>query len=262
MITLTRFAHRICVIGLASGAIGLVTYTPVASAADWSWSWGSGKHIAGSGKVQLENRAVSQFNAISIGLPANVELQQGTSEGISIETDDNLLALIETVVDNGTLKIRPVEKHTNFDTRTMKIVIRLKQIDELDVGGSGSIHADKLQAAKLRVTLGGAGAVTLQGLNADSLALSVGGSGSFKVAGTASTVSMNIGGSGSIDGAALKANDTKISIGGSGRISTTTRDNLKVSIGGSGTVTYYGDPQVSKSIGGSGSVVRAGNFPS
>lgn len=262
MTTLTRFAHRVCVIGLAFGAIGLATYTPATSAADWSWNWASGKKIAGSGKVQMENRAVSQFTSISVGLPANVELQQGSSEGISIETDDNLLALIETIVDNGTLKIRPVEKNTNFDTKTMKIVIRLKQIDELDVGGSGTVHADKLQSTKLRVTVAGSGAVSLSSLAADSLALSIGGSGSFKVAGAASTVSMSIGGSGSIDGAALKVNDAKISIGGSGKVSTATKDNLKVSIGGSGTVSYYGDPQVSKSIGGSGSVVRVGNFPS
>ena len=44
----------------------------------------------------------------------SVELRIGNSEGITIETDDNLLPLIETVIENGTLKIRPVKRNMNL----------------------------------------------------------------------------------------------------------------------------------------------------
>ncbi|MDY7538908.1 head GIN domain-containing protein [Undibacterium sp. 5I1] len=259
---MTRFAKRVFTISLTLSALAIVAQPKTALASGWNLQWSSDKSIAGSGKLQQENRAASHFNAISISLPAEIELQQGNAEGISIETDDNLLTLIETTVENGTLKVRTLEKEVHLDTRSLKIIIKLKQIDDLEVAGSGSLRSSRLQADKLRVTIGGSGTVKLQGLSAESLLLTIGGSGSFKIAGNANTTSMAIGGSGSMDGSALKTNDAKVSIGGSGKVSVATRDNLKVSIGGSGTVNYYGNPQVSKSIGGSGSVVRLGDFPS
>ncbi|WP_394777474.1 head GIN domain-containing protein [Undibacterium sp.] len=239
--------------------LGAATLNAIPAYAE-EWSIGSNS-IAGSGKVEKQVRAVSGFNGISIGVPANVELVQDNTESVTIETDDNLLPLIETVVERGQLKIRTVRRNANLETRTMNIVVRLKNVDSINLGGSGSISSGKLHASKLSVNLGGSGNVDIKSLDAVDLSIALGGSGAMKAAGTTDSMSVAIGGSGKIDAGSLKAKRVEISIGGSGRLTVAAKDRLSLTVAGSGDVAYYGDPQISKTVLGSGSLKRLGAFP-
>ena len=70
------------------GVFGLASVS--ASACDWS----VGAKESGSGNIESEARNVSSFTGVSLSLPARAEIVQCGSEGISIETDDNILPLI------------------------------------------------------------------------------------------------------------------------------------------------------------------------
>lgn len=223
--------------------------------------WGSGTGVAGSGNVQKQERAVSGFSRIHTGLSAEVEIRQGATESVMVETDDNLQSLVETAVENGTLKIRSADKNRYPDTKNLKITVFLKNIDEVVLGGSGRIFSDKLETPKLQLTIAGAGSMGVKSLQTSSLKVSIGGSGSFTAAGSAQQIVGNIGGSGNLRMEKLEAQDVNISIGGSGQVQTWAKERLQLSIGGSGNVSYYGDPKVTKSIGGSGSVRRLGVAP-
>lgn len=223
--------------------------------------WGSGTGVSGSGNVQKQERAVSGFSRIHTGLSAEVEIRQGATESVIVETDDNLQSLVETAVENGTLKIRSADKNRYPDTKNLKITVFLKNIDEVVLGGSGRIFSDKLDTPKLQLTIAGAGGMDVKALQTSSLKVSIGGSGSFTAAGSAQQIVGNIGGSGNLRMEKLEAQDVNISIGGSGQVQTWAKERLHLSIGGSGNVSYYGDPKVTKSIGGSGSVRRLGAAP-
>jgi len=233
--------------------------TALPASADWGNWWGKG--VEGSGKIVKQERAVKDFRAIQISVSGKVELKQGTQEGVWIETDDNIQAMLEVVVEANTLKIRSKEKNVYPKTRNLTIVVNFKNIDDIALEGSGSVKSDKLQSTDLKLRVGGSGDLDIAELKAETLKVSIGGSGSFKARGSVPQVSGAIGGSGELDMAKLAAKDVRISIGGSGTASTWATDNLAVSIGGSGNVNYYGDPRVTKSIGGSGSVTRKGNAP-
>ncbi|MBI3726704.1 MAG: DUF2807 domain-containing protein [Burkholderiales bacterium] len=239
----------------------LLALASLPAAADWSVGWSSGKAIEGSGKIQKQDRAISGFSGIDLALPAKLELRQGDKEGVQVETDDNLQALIETVVESGHLKIRNAEKSTYPKTRTMNIVVYCKNLDKIAVSGSGKVWTDKLASKELQAKIGGSGDIQINTLQADSLNVSIGGSGNFMAAGNVSEVAGTIGGSGDIKVGKLEARNVKIKIGGSGAAQVWAKDRLDVSIGGSGDVSYYGDPKISKSIGGSGRVTRKGDTP-
>lgn len=258
MSALSRLKPAFFAVAIAFGASAILLQAAPAQAEEWSIG---STRISGSGKIEKQNRVVGNFNGVSISVPANVELIQDNTEGVSIETDDNLLPQIEAVVERGDLKIRTVKRNTRLDTRTLNIVVRLKNIDRISLGGSGTISAAKLHAAKLGVNLGGIGNVEIKALETDDLSIALGGSGGMKAAGTANSVSVSIGGSGKIDTGNLKANSVDISIGGSGRLTVAARDRLSLAVAGSGEVGYYGDPQISKSVVGSGSLKRLGAFP-
>ncbi len=237
----------------------LAIAVPAAPALARGWTL---ERVQGSGNIKTETRALGHFNGVAMGLPGHMELRIGSTEGVTIETDDNLLPLIETVIENGTLKIRPSRRNLNIESRRLNIVVQAKGIDNLSLGGSGSIDADPLRGAKVHIDLGGAGSINVKGIESDSLSISVGGSGGLKVGGGAAPkLSVSLAGSGDVDLGRLQSIDASVNVAGSGEAKIAVRDRLNVTIAGSGDVNYYGDPKVSKTVVGSGSTNRLGGSP-
>jgi hypothetical protein len=227
----------------------------------WEWNLGFGKSVSGSGTIKSETRAVSGFTGISLAVNGLVEIQQGGTEGVTIETDDNLLPLLETVVENGTLKIRTA-RNTSFRTKKLKFIVYAKTIDSLDIAGAGDMRAETLKAAALKTSIAGSGDIRIKSLDADALTVSIAGSGDFAAGGRAASMDASIAGSGGIKTGNLESKAVEISIAGSGDATVWARETLKVSVAGSSDVKYYGDAQVKKSIGGAGSIKRLGAAPS
>lgn len=240
---------------LAAGA-------PVMQAQAGPLSWlGSGERVQGSGKIVKQNREVGHFTSLTIGIGADVEIRQGNTEGVIVEADDNLQPLIETVVENGTLRIRPAKKNLSLESRNMKVIVMARTLERMSIGGSGSVTADKLRGENLTIDIGGSGSFSIGQLDSESLAVALGGSGSLKAAGNTERLQVSIGGSGRVQVGQLQARDAVISIGGSGQATVWAKKSLSLSVAGSGDINYYGDPQISKSIMGSGSIKRLGSAP-
>lgn len=250
--TAPRLTRRLAASMLALAA--LAAAVPAAHAG----GWGMGM-TQGSGTFKTETRAPGHFTGVSMGLPGSVELRIGASESVTIETDDNLMPMIETVVENGVLKIRTTKRNIGIEPRRLKIVVQAKGVDNLALGGSGSIDADALRGTKVMIDLGGSGSIKVRGVDSDALSVVLGGSGDLKVAGGATRkLSLSIAGSGDVDLGKLQSADASVNIAGSGEATISVRDNLNVTIAGSGDVNYYGDPRVSKTAIGSGSAKRLG----
>jgi hypothetical protein len=232
---------------------------PAALAGDWSW--GSRETVQGNGNIKRQARQVAGFSGVALSLPGQVEIRSGGSEGLTIETDDNLLPLIETVVEDGTLKIRNKDK-VNIKTRNLKIVVQARELDRLAMGGSGSIDADRVTGSRVRFDIGGSGSIKVRKAEGDSIDVNLGGSGDLKVAeGAARSLSASIGGSGTIDMARVRVDKANVTLAGSGDATLWIRNSLNLTVAGSGDVNYYGDPQVSKSVVGSGGAKRLGAAP-
>lgn len=224
--------------------------------------WLGGEPIKGSGIVKKQTRELMHFTGVALSVPGSMELRLGTAENITIEGDDNLLPLIETVIEGGVLKIRPVKRTMSLQMRKLKIIVNAKEVERLSLGGSGSIEADALRAKKLTIDLGGSGSISVKGMEAEAIALSVGGSGNFKSgAGTAGSLSVSIGGSGDVDVGQVRSRDASVSVAGSGEAIVWASNDLSVTIAGSGDVNYYGDPRVARTVVGSGTTTRLGAAP-
>jgi hypothetical protein len=240
----------------------LACAVPLTMAVAGPMDWVGGSKVQGSGKVVKQTRALAHFTGVNLNVPGDMQLRLGNTESIAIETDDNLLPLIESVIEDGVLKIRPVKRNTNLRTRNMRIVVTAKSVDRLALSGSGSIDSDALKGNKLQFDIGGSGSINVKGMDAEAVAISLGGSGDMKSGGgKASTLSVSIGGSGDVDVGKVQAGDASVSVAGSGEASVWATSGLSVTIAGSGDVNYYGDPKVSKSVVGSGDITRMGGSP-
>jgi hypothetical protein len=244
-----------CTLAAAAAAIS----APPAFAFDWSF--GRGEQVKGNGNIKREARQVANFKGVGFSLPGQLEVRTGSSEGITIETDDNLLPLIETVVENGTLQIRN-KKKVNINTRNLKVVVQTRGVDRLSLGGSGNIDADRVQGSGLQFDIGGSGSIKVGKAEGQSVNINLGGSGKLSVLdGAARELNATIGGSGNIDMARVRFDTANVTIAGSGDATIWVNKSLDMTVAGTGDVNYYGDPQVNKTAVGSGSARRLGAAP-
>ena len=160
---------------LAASVLALAT--PAAPSLASPMDWIAGNSVKGSGKLQKQVREVGNFNGVALNVPGTVELRIGNTEGVTIETDDNILPLIETAVENGTLRIRPARRNSNLRQTALTIVVHARQVERVSVGGSGTINASGLRGDKLRFDVGGSGSINAGQLDARAVAIAIGGSG-------------------------------------------------------------------------------------
>ncbi len=240
-------------------ALGAAFALPATQARDWDWS--KGEQVQGNGNVQRQARELGAFSGVALSLPGKVENRSGGREGITVETDANRLPLIETVVEDGTLKIR-AKGHMMPKTRNLKFIVQAREIERLSVSGSGDIDADAVRGDRMQIAIGGSGDVNVRKAEGADLRANVSGSGDLRVdEGSVRSLSLSIAGSGDVDLGRVRSDDVKVNIAGSGDAKVWARNELNVSVAGSGDVEYYGNPRVRKSVAGSGGVHRAGGDP-
>ena len=218
------------------------------------------RKVAGSGRMATERRAVGGFDRIAIAGAFEVELHQGSSEGVELVGDDNLLALVETRLEGAagsrTLKIAPKPEVDLAPSQAIRVRIDLVQLTAIDMGGSSTLAATGLHVAKLSVAMGGSGSMKLTALDAERLSLSLGGSGRAQADGRAKSASLSIGGSGQVACAGLAVDEVSVNIAGSGSAEVQANQRLSISIAGSGRVRHTGAAVPTVSIVGSGDVRR------
>jgi hypothetical protein len=214
--------------------------------------------ITGSGRVTTEARTVAGIERVALEGLGEVELHQGAAEALTIEAEDNLLPLITSVVDAGTLRLgfdRATWRDTLRPTAPIRFVLTVRDLEAFDLSGSGSLHASSLQASRLSLRLSGAGDLTVDHLESSALDVRIEGTGSVSVAGQAAEQTLAITGSGQYHAGDLDTQTTSVTISGSGDAVVWARDDLSIDISGSGTVSYWGDPHISRrEIGGTGDI--------
>jgi len=220
-----------------------------------------GDTVKGSGAVRKQDRPATGITAVELSIPAEVEVRIGANEGVTIETHENLLPLIESSVENGVLELKPVRKNLKLSTNHLRIVVTAREIRNLSIGGGGTIRAGMLRSPRLELEIGGAGRIDIQQLEADSVDAEIGGSGNIALAGYARKLSIEIAGSGDVQATKLRAEEAVVSIAGSGSATLWPTNGLKVAIAGSGDVRYFGDPKTQTSVAGSGGIQRLGAAP-
>src|SRR5688572_7956913 len=168
--------------------ISLVVITLLGSAAR------AQEPVAGSGVAKTEPREVGEFDKVHLNGSPNVNIVIGPERSVSVTADDNLLAVIETSVEDGTLVIGGSEP---FRTRLgVTVQITVPALTHVAVHGSGDVTVKQLDAEKFKAEIQG--------------------SGDISVAGRAEELDVEIQGSGDVDLDELAAKRAAVEVQGSG----------------------------------------------
>jgi hypothetical protein len=213
--------------------------------------------IQGKGEVKTHTLPREAFTGIRLDGDADVFLISDSSKVITIEAQDNIARNIEMKVRDGVLRIGYHECITMH--QPVKIYIPVKNIEELQVNGSGNIETrGQISATTLDLKINGSGNLKIK-LTAQTINSEVNGSGSIFLAGSAKEHNTHINGSGNLEAADLPTEKTDITVNGSGSCKVFAISKLEVLVRGSGDVVYKGSPDISTTIKGSGSVQKSGN---
>lgn len=210
--------------------------------------------VVGSGNVVNETRSVGSFNGIDLRGSGSLFLSQGTQQPLRIEAEDNILKVLTTRLESGKLIIG--SDSCISATKPVRIYATVKDINSLEVSGSGTITGESMiQADTLDLKLSGSGGMDLN-LKAKTLRTELPGSGTIQLRGAAHDQTADISGSGKIAGYDLATRRSEITISGSGVAEASVSDEIVARISGSGAVYYRGHPErIGEDISGSG-VVR------
>jgi hypothetical protein len=203
----------------------------------------------GQGK---EERDVSSFTGVSLGISGDLYITQGSPQKVVVQAENNMDE-IETVVKDGVLRIKT--DNWNSKIKGAKIWVTMPEVESLNVSGSGDIVAETpINADELELKVSGSGTIDISELKGDEIGAAISGSGDIKLAGSADEMELRISGSGSVYADGLKLSECGIKISGSGSCKIDVTGELDASISGSGRVTYYGNPQIDARVSGSGRV--------
>lgn len=192
--------------------------------------------VSGSGQLESETREVSGFTGIELSGNGEVTIEQGNTESLTIEADDNLLPVLTSEVENSVLRLGTKPRTTVRTRNPIRYRVTLQDLTSIELSGSGSVSAANLRT--------------------DALQVDISGSGTMDLAGSANEQEVEVSGSGAYDAAELRSQTVGVDISGSGKATVTASEQLRVDISGSGTVTYSGDPEIDQSISGSGRLIK------
>jgi hypothetical protein len=212
--------------GLAWGAIFVV-----AVMAGCNFQFGVGPTVQGSGVKKTEKRAVGPFTAIEISGAVQLEFVVGKEASVEITTDDNLLPLVVTEVEGGTLKIQP----TGSTSTQIGVVAR--------------VTAPQLTALKAS----GATGSTVTGLKEKAFHLAISGASRTTLSGSAERLDITCAGASHVDGTNLESPSVHLDVSGASTVDLGTSRSLSGSVSGASTVHYQGSPENKLSVSGASS---------
>lgn len=207
-----------------------------------------------AGQTVKETRNPGPFNALSLSMSANVYLSQGNNLSVEIECDKNDLEYIETETKGNTLEIKTRNGHWH-DLGNVKIYITMKDINGLNISGSGNIQSQTpIHSSDLKINVSGSGNVKIAALESMEISSIITGSGDISISGRNDQAKMDatITGSGSFKADELPVANASVTITGSGSARVNVLKELETNITGSGSVQYKGNPLVNANSTGSG----------
>ena len=222
-----------------------------------SCTYSEGKVTRGDGNVVTTTFDLEDFDEIDLQGGFNVMLVRGSEPKAVIETDENLMELLDVEVRGKTLYIGSTREVVLKPTR-MNLTITYPALMGITVGGACKIESeDVIESDDLAFNISGAAEIDLA-IVADILRTELAGAGSITFEGKVREHYIDLAGASSLEAKDLVTEVTGIDLSGAGSATIHATQKLTASLSGVGSIKYYGNPadtQIDKS--GLGSIRSA-----
>lgn len=215
--------------------------------------------IEGVGGLISKDFDVDMFRYLEIDVNADVELIQNDSLIVHIESQENVLNLLEVYVSNSHLFVK--FKKSNIQYSPLKIVIYTPNIQRITVNGSGNFSMNSWRKEdKLHFINNGSTIFHVSNLSQiKNIHILINGSGSFLTIQDSQLIphiECELSGVGDINLEKMPLDHANVVINGSGNVEFGEVEQIQAKLIGSGNITYKGNPKITQDIIGSGTIIQ------
>ncbi len=195
----------------------------------------------GNGNISKQERKITAFDAIDVSGAYNIILNQDSVTSVYVETDENLLPLINTTVEGGKLIIENKDSKSLCPSKNINVYVNVADIKNIDISGAVEVKCiKKFSLNDLKIDVSGAGEINLN-LSVQNLYLDCSGASKILLSGDATNVISDNSGASEINAFDFLVENFKITSSGAGKAKVNVSKKLDIDISGASYVKYKGN---------------------
>ncbi len=210
--------------------------------------------VRGNGTILKKEIQLTEFEKIELDGIFKVYLKQGDASKLEVETDENIIDLIEANVRSKKLTLK-VKKPVH-STRGIFIYLTFNKINHLSLAGhTYVVSTDRMNFDQLDLIVSGTSKMISE-INAVSLKVEASGSSSLELSGNVFSADITASGAAKMNAVNMNIDDLKHSASGTAATTVNVISKFDVKASGTAQVQYYGTPEMREEVSGSASVTK------
>lgn len=216
-----------------------------------------GEHIDGNGMIKKETRSAGAFHSVEVGGAIEVYLKQDSAHSVVVETDENLLPLVEIRNDGNQLSIYPTKGYNLDPTQSVKVYVSAPIFRGLDASGASKIIGETMISSVGAIDLGVSGASDMGlDLTCPAVVVNLSGASTINLKGETKDLSIEGSGASHVKGFNLLSENADVDLSGASSAEVFASVKLQAGASGASTVRYKGNAAVSQNESGASSVKK------
>ena len=209
-----------------------------------------GPSVKGNGEVKEEVRKVGEFSDVKVTSGMNVYFVQGEVPKVEVIADENLLEIIETRTEGGTLEIKALANI--WSATEKKVIVTINDIREIEGTAGSNIYTIgqlSLNQITLRASAGCNMRMDIAVRNAD---ISISSGANIFLSGTAGELVARTSSGANLKAEDFKADTSDIKVSSGANVWVTTMKDLTAHASSGGNIFYFGTPGKTQTTSSSG----------
>jgi hypothetical protein len=197
--------------------------------------------LIGSGNLETEEYAFTNFTKVEIGSAFEFEIKQSSSYSINVTADDNVIDYVQVYKDGQTLKIK-LGGIPSLRLVTLRASVTIPQLHGLIISGAsrGTVY-DFNSTEDLDITVSGASRVTGD-ITAGNVEFNISGASTIQLEGSANDMIANVSGASRLNLDAFIVNNGDVDFSGASSGTVNLNGRLDANLSGASRLWYIGEP--------------------
>jgi hypothetical protein len=197
--------------------------------------------LIGSGNLETEEYAFTDFTEVEIGSAFEFEIEQSSSYSINVTADDNVIDYVQVSQDGQTLKIR-LGRVLFLGPVTLRASVTMPQLRDLTASGASRGTVSGFSSNEdLDITISGASTVTGD-ITAGNVDFLISGASTIQLEGSADDIDANVSGASFFNLDNFIVNNADINFSGASSGTVNLNGRLDANLSGASTLWYIGEP--------------------
>jgi hypothetical protein len=197
--------------------------------------------LIGSGNLETEEYAFTNFTKVEIGSAFEFEIKQSSSYSINVTANDNVIDYVQVSQDGQTLRIR-LGTVPSFRLVTLRASVTIPQLHGLTASGASRGTVSNFSSTEdMDITVSGASRLTGD-ITAGNVEFDISGASTIQLEGSADDMIAIVSGASLFKLGDFTVNNADVNISGASTGTINLNGRLDANVSGASTLLYIGEP--------------------